>query len=221
MLLSTPSRSPKPPAGSVPVSPNAIRTEPRMAQTPTAGGRNPSTQLSISTPLQTFKIKFYQQNLMQSIRIVQSMAELKTEASKVRAWIRLAIERKVLASHIKELLSDELLLRQLYKTNSFFLFDDAEISHVDTITQLTYHLLTLNAVDFFSFTDNFPVCKVAYKLHVCPIPRIQTNKITILITGSLNQTEKLYLHSDNNELAFKVSVFQNILEGSVPFFTAY
>ena len=86
------------------------------------------------------------------------MSELKTEASKVRAWVRLAIERKVLASHIKELLSDEVLLRQLYKPNAFFRFDDQELTHVDTVTQLTYHLLTLNAVDFFSFTDNFPVC---------------------------------------------------------------
>ena len=215
MLLSTPSRTPNrnnlSSAGSLPVSPNTVRAEPRMAQTPTAGGRHPSSQLSISTPLQTFKIKFYQQNLMQSIRIVQSMVELKTEASKVRAWIRLAIERKVLASHIKELLGDEILLRQLYRPNSFFLFDDTEFSHVDTITQLTYHLLTLNAVDFFSFTDNFPVCKVAYKLHVCPIPRINENRITIIVTGSLNQSEKLYLQSDNNELAFKVSWFELLL----------
>ena len=78
----------------------------------------------------------------------------------MRAWIRLAIERKVLASHMKELLGDEILLRHMYKQFAFFRYDDApnDMSHTDTVTQLVYHLLTLNAVDFFSFTDNFPMC---------------------------------------------------------------
>ena len=45
-------------------------------------------------------------------RFVQRMSEGLSEVALVRAWIHLALEKKLLSKHLKELLSDQELLRQ-------------------------------------------------------------------------------------------------------------
>lgn len=44
-------------------------------------------------------------------RNVQKMSEIKTDVGYARAWVRLALEKKVLSTHLKELLSDGDLLK--------------------------------------------------------------------------------------------------------------
>jgi hypothetical protein len=44
-------------------------------------------------------------------RKVQQMMDMRTDVGHARAWVRLALEKKMLASHLKELLSDAELLR--------------------------------------------------------------------------------------------------------------
>ena len=44
-------------------------------------------------------------------RRVQEMKEIKTDIGRARAFIRLSLERKLLANHLKELLSNHELLR--------------------------------------------------------------------------------------------------------------
>jgi len=39
------------------------------------------------------------------------MSDIKTDVGYARAWVRLALEKKMLSTHLKKLLSDSYLLR--------------------------------------------------------------------------------------------------------------
>ena len=51
--------------------------------------------------------------LLVFFRIVQQMTNIKTEVGCARAWVRLALEKKMLSAHLKELLQDSVLLRSV------------------------------------------------------------------------------------------------------------
>jgi len=50
-------------------------------------------------------------SLIFDIRNVQAMTDIKTHIGYARAWVRLALEKKLLSRHLKTLLSDNALLR--------------------------------------------------------------------------------------------------------------
>jgi len=50
-------------------------------------------------------------SLIFDIRNVQAMTDIKTHIGYARAWVRLALEKKLLSRHLKTLLSDTALLR--------------------------------------------------------------------------------------------------------------
>lgn len=77
------------------------------------------------------------------------MTDIKTHIGYARAWVRLALEKKLLSKHFRTLLSDTALLRTLYKRSAFLRCEDEK-------EQFLYHLLTLNAVDYLCFTNTYP-----------------------------------------------------------------
>lgn len=77
------------------------------------------------------------------------MTDVKTHIGYARAWVRLALEKKLLSKHFRTLLSDTALLRTLYKRSAFLRCEDEK-------EQFLYHLLTLNAVDYVCFTNTYP-----------------------------------------------------------------
>lgn len=77
------------------------------------------------------------------------MADIKTHIGYTRAWVRLSLEKKLLSRHFRTLLSEDSLLRSLYKRNAFLRCEEEK-------EQFLYHLLTLNTVDYFSFTNTYP-----------------------------------------------------------------
>lgn len=77
------------------------------------------------------------------------MSDIKTHIGYARAWVRLALEKKLLSRHLRTLLSDSALLRSLYKRSAFVRCEEEK-------EQFLYHLLTLNAVDYFCFTNTYP-----------------------------------------------------------------
>lgn len=52
-------------------------------------------------------------SLIFDIRNVQAMTDIKTHIGYARAWVRLALEKKLLSRHLKTLLSDTALLRYI------------------------------------------------------------------------------------------------------------
>ncbi|OWF41370.1 DENN domain-containing protein 5B [Mizuhopecten yessoensis] len=98
------------------------------------------------------------------LRKVQQMTEIRTDVGYARAWIRLALEKKVLSAHLKILLSNIELLRSLYKRYAFLRCEDER-------EQFLYHLLSLNAVDYSCFTNSFTNTMVPYKILIYPCPK--------------------------------------------------
>lgn len=82
-------------------------------------------------------------------RNILAMTDIKTHIGYARAWVRLALEKKLLSKHFRSLLSDSALLRALYKRSAFVRCEEEK-------EQFLYHLLTLNAVDYFCFTNTYP-----------------------------------------------------------------
>ncbi|XP_060079678.1 DENN domain-containing protein 5B-like [Ylistrum balloti] len=98
------------------------------------------------------------------LRKVQQMTEIRTDVGYARAWVRLALEKKVLSAHLKILLSNAELLRSLYKRYAFLRCEDER-------EQFLYHLLSLNAVDYSCFTNSFTNTMVPYKILIYPCPK--------------------------------------------------
>uniref|UniRef100_A0A673BLY8 DENN domain-containing protein 5B-like n=1 Tax=Sphaeramia orbicularis TaxID=375764 RepID=A0A673BLY8_9TELE len=85
---------------------------------------------------------------IQDMRHIQMMSEIKTDVGRARAWIRLSLEKKLLSQHLKQLLSRQVLTKKLYKRYAFLRCEEEK-------EQFLFHLLSLNAVDYFCFTSVF------------------------------------------------------------------
>lgn len=87
-------------------------------------------------------------SILYDLKSVQLMADIKTDVGKSRAFIRLALERKLLSKHLRTLLSNQDLLITMYKRYAFLRSEDER-------DMFLTHLLTLNAVDLMCFTNTF------------------------------------------------------------------
>lgn len=76
------------------------------------------------------------------------MCDVITQIGRARAWVRLALERKNLSRHLRGLLSEQALLRVLYKRSAFLRCEEER-------EQFFYHLFSLNVVDYFCFTSTY------------------------------------------------------------------
>ncbi|KAI4485582.1 hypothetical protein M0802_012704 [Mischocyttarus mexicanus] len=122
-------------------------------------------------------------SLIFDIRNIQAMTDIKTHIGYARAWVRLALEKKLLSRHLKTLLSDSELLRGQYKRSAFLRCEEEK-------EQFLYHLLTLNAVDYFCFTNNYPTTKLPYRVVIFPSRKVSAATTTangwIAISGHDN-----------------------------------
>ncbi|VDN29760.1 unnamed protein product [Gongylonema pulchrum] len=128
------------------------------------------------------------------------MTDIKTDIGYARAFVRLALERKLLHKHIQTVLGNFTLLQQLYKRYAFLRCDDEK-------EQFLYHILSLNAADFYCFTNTFKKTKMLYRvLLVTGSSRSALScPIWIIITGSLCSTTTIALKQGIFEFTFDVS----------------
>ena len=157
-------------------------------------------KLALSPPIQDW----FSQNeahIFNFCRKVQEMNAIKTDVGYARAWVRLSLEKKMLSTHLKELLSDSYLLRSLYKRYAFLRCEDER-------EQFLYHLLSLNAMDYFCFTNSFvntSMYQVYYHLMQWTISVLQIH-LLILVCIKFNYYILLILvnlKSSRLELLFK------------------
>ncbi|XP_044593399.1 DENN domain-containing protein 5B isoform X3 [Cotesia glomerata] len=133
------------------------------------------------------------------IRNVQAMTEIKTHIGYARAWVRLALEKKLLSRHLKVLLSNTTLLRNQYKRSAFLRCEEEK-------EQFLYHLLTLNAVDYFCFTNNYPTTKLPYRVIIFPSRKASAATTSangwIVISGTLCETNPVGIPKGTLEFVF-------------------
>ncbi|XP_034936664.1 DENN domain-containing protein 5B isoform X2 [Chelonus insularis] len=133
------------------------------------------------------------------IRNVQAMTEIKTHIGYARAWVRLALEKKLLSRHLKTLLSNTTLLRSQYKRSAFLRCEEEK-------EQFLYHLLTLNAVDYFCFTNNYPTTKLPYRVIIFPSRKASAATTSangwVVISGTLCETNPVPIPKGALEFVF-------------------
>lgn len=128
------------------------------------------------------------------IRNILSMHEIKTDIGYARAFVRLTLEKKVLSRHLKNLIADVSILRSMYKRTAFLTYEDEK-------EQFLYHLLTLNAVDYFCFSHVYSMTMIPYRILIVAVSGSGTlsrktalPKLCLTIFGSIGETEKIAIN---------------------------
>uniref|UniRef100_A0A6J0TF12 DENN domain-containing protein 5A isoform X7 n=1 Tax=Pogona vitticeps TaxID=103695 RepID=A0A6J0TF12_9SAUR len=139
-------------------------------------------------------------SLIQDMRHIQNISEIKTDVGKARAWVRLSMEKKLLSRHLKHLLSDHELTKKLYKHYAFLRCDDEK-------EQFLYHLLSFSAVDYFCFTNVFTTILIPYHILIVPSKKLGGSMFTanpwICISGELGETGVLQIPRNTLEMTFE------------------
>ncbi|KAK7878903.1 hypothetical protein WMY93_030837 [Mugilogobius chulae] len=123
--------------------------------------------------------------LLQDMRHVQLMSEIKTDVGRARAWIRLSLEKKSLSQHLKQLLSKQGLTKKLYKRYAFLRCEEEK-------EQFLFHLLSLNAVDYFCFTSAYTTIMIPYRVAIVPMKKFSNSLLTsnpwVCVSGELRDS---------------------------------
>ncbi|XP_064417696.1 DENN domain-containing protein 5B [Latimeria chalumnae] len=139
-------------------------------------------------------------SLIHDMRHIQNMSEIKTDVGRARAWIRLSLEKKLLSQHLKQLLSNQALTKKLYKRYAFLRCEEEK-------EQFLYHLLSLNAVDYFCFTSVFTTIMIPYKAVIIPIKKlsnvITTSNPWICVSGEFGDSGVMQIPKNNLEINFE------------------
>ncbi|XP_056134136.1 DENN domain-containing protein 5A isoform X2 [Lampris incognitus] len=139
-------------------------------------------------------------SLIQDMRHIQNISEIKTDVGKARAWVRLSMEKKLLSRHLKQLLSDHELTKKLYKRYAFLRCDDEK-------EQFLYHLLSFNAVDYFCFTNVFTTIMIPYHVVVVSSKKLGGSMFTsnpwVCVSGELAETGVLQVPRNTLEITFE------------------
>ncbi|XP_062300122.1 DENN domain-containing protein 5B-like isoform X3 [Scomber scombrus] len=138
-------------------------------------------------------------SLIQDMRHIQSMSEIKTDVGRARAWIRLSLEKKVLSQHLKQLLSRQALTKKLYKRYAFLRCEEEK-------EQFLFHLLSLNAVDYFCFTSVFTTIMIPYRVVIIPIKKLSNAMTTsnpwVCVSGELGDSGIMQIPKNVLEMTF-------------------
>uniref|UniRef100_A0A8C5NCE2 DENN domain-containing protein 5B-like n=1 Tax=Gouania willdenowi TaxID=441366 RepID=A0A8C5NCE2_GOUWI len=125
--------------------------------------------------------------------------EIKTDVGRARAWIRLSLERKLLSQHLKQLLTRQALTRKLYKRYAFLRCEEEK-------EQFLFHLLSLNAVDYFCFTSVFTTIMIPYRVVIIPIKKLSNAMTTsnpwVCVSGELGDSGTMQIPKNVLEMTF-------------------
>uniref|UniRef100_A0A7N6ANU9 DENN domain containing 5B n=1 Tax=Anabas testudineus TaxID=64144 RepID=A0A7N6ANU9_ANATE len=133
-------------------------------------------------------------------QFIQTMSEGLSDVGQARAWIHLALEKKMLSQHLKELLTNQELLRQLYKPHAFLLFEEER-------EQFLFHLLSLNTVDYLCFTHVFTSISIQYRVAIIPMKKLSIAMATVnpwvCVSGELGDSGVRQIPKNTQEIFFQ------------------
>uniref|UniRef100_A0A8C4Q3B8 DENN domain-containing protein 5B n=1 Tax=Eptatretus burgeri TaxID=7764 RepID=A0A8C4Q3B8_EPTBU len=139
-------------------------------------------------------------SLTQDMRHIQNMSEIRTDVGRARAWTRLAMEKKALSYHLKQLLSDQDLTKKLYKRYAFLRCEDEK-------EQFLYHLLSFTTVEYSCFTNAFSSMSMPYRVLIIPSKKlggsVTTANAWICLSGELGDTGVLKVPKNVLQMTFE------------------
>ncbi|CAF1569789.1 unnamed protein product [Rotaria magnacalcarata] len=129
-----------------------------------------------------------------------------SEIGFARAFVRLALERRLLSRHLSELLFHADLLQALYKRDAFLRADDGDLRK-----QFIAHIESLQLLDYKCFSNSYADIDVFYHVIIVPtraratgISSTTTACPYIALAGLLGSTKIISLPSKNTlEIKFK------------------
>ncbi|XP_018653923.1 putative rab6-interacting [Schistosoma mansoni] len=157
------------------------------------------TDTNYSDLRKIFGSTFIEHSLIDDIHSIQSMKTVKTDIGFARAFVRLALEKKLLSSHLTRLLMDTKLLRYLYTRYAFLRCEEER-------EQFLVHLLSLNAVDYFSFTRMINQTEIIYEIFIC-----NGRKHSSGSTSTANAWIKIHGHFGSTQV-IKIPHGHNLIE---------
>lgn len=145
-------------------------------------------------------------DLLDDLACVDKLTEVKTEIGKARAFVRLSLEKKLLAWHLRQLLNEAELLRALYRKHAFLRQEDER-------EQFMYHLESLSVVDHFCFTHHFKSIATDYSVLLVPSAKRPSAASTsanghLKLFGSLGESEMVPI--PRHTLRFQVACRSNL-----------
>uniref|UniRef100_A0A8C7TIK4 UDENN domain-containing protein n=1 Tax=Oncorhynchus mykiss TaxID=8022 RepID=A0A8C7TIK4_ONCMY len=139
-------------------------------------------------------------SFVQDMRFVQTMSEGLSEVGRARAWIHLSLEKKVLSQHLKLLLANQNLIRQLYKPHAFLLCEEER-------EQFLFHLLSLNTVDYLCFTRTFISINIPYRVVIMPMKKLSIamtmSNPWVCVSGELGDSGVRQIPKNTQEIVFQ------------------
>ncbi|XP_061578060.1 DENN domain-containing protein 5B-like [Cololabis saira] len=139
-------------------------------------------------------------SLIQDMRFIQTMSDSLSEVAQARAWIHLALEKKMLSQHLKELLTNPQLLRQMYKPHAFLLCEEER-------EQFLFHLLSLNTVDYLCFTRVFTSICIPYRVVIVPMKKLSIAMATVnpwvCVSGEMGDSGVRQIPKNTQEIFFQ------------------
>ncbi|XP_060770286.1 DENN domain-containing protein 5B isoform X1 [Neoarius graeffei] len=152
-------------------------------------------------------------SVVQDMRHIQSMGEIKTDVGRARAWIRLSLEKKLLSQHLRQLLSNQAITKKLYKRYAFLRCEEEK-------EQFLFHLLSLNTVDYFCFTSVFTTIMIPYRAVIIPIKKLSNAMTTsnpwLCVSGEVGDSGVMQIPKNVLEMTFD-SAFRAHTHLSIPF----
>ena len=138
-------------------------------------------------------------SLIDDILAIKMMTEIKTDVGRMRAWVRLALEKKLLYKHLVELLSNRALRDSRYRDYAFLRTEDEK-------EQFLLHMLTLNAKDFSCFTKGFKDSSMQYRVLVVGEGKrfgLSTACLYCNLSGKYNSSGTTWLTKGENSIDIK------------------
>ncbi|CAH8490363.1 unnamed protein product [Dicrocoelium dendriticum] len=166
----------------------SIRSPLFTRQSASLGGSNMPRSGMFDLPA-LFGPQISQHSLVRDVLTIRNLRDIKTDVSFARAFVRLALEKKLLSAYLSELLMDVKLLRNLYCRYAFLRCEEER-------EQFLIHLLSLNAVDYFSFTRMLTQAELLYKVFICTGRKhgfASTSNLSIRLHGHLGSTGTIVL----------------------------
>lgn len=130
-----------------------------------------------------------------------------SEIGFARAFVRLALERRLLSRHLTELFSHSDLLQALYKRDAFLRADDGDLRK-----QFLAHVESLKLLDYKCFSNSYAEIDIIYHVTIIPtrtratgIASTTTANPYIALAGVLGSTKVIPIQSKTTlEVKFKV-----------------
>ena len=131
-----------------------------------------------------------------------------SEIGFARAFVRLALERRLLSRHLSELFSQADLLQALYKRDAFLRADDGDLRK-----QFLAHVESLQLLDYHCFSNAYSDIDIIYHLIIVPTRARATGILSTTsanpyfsLSGLLGSTKMISLPPKSSlEIKFKVN----------------